>query len=264
MSLDPHPHVHVTIDGDIGRLVLDRPHRMNACTGAMFDAIHRAAIILRNANPRVVVIAGTGGNFCSGADVSGEEGDAIDGADHGLHSMRRIGDAVVAVHDLPMPTIAAVDGVAVGAGLGLALAADLLVCTDRARFSLIFARRGLSLDFGTSYLLPLRIGLHHAKELAFTAEVIDAARAVELGFVNRMVAVDALDGAVDELAGAITAGPPLALSISKRLLDQAAHASLAQAVEAEALGQNVNFATDDVVEAGAAFLEKRVARFRGR
>jgi enoyl-CoA hydratase/carnithine racemase len=258
-----HPCVHVAIDGEVGRIRLDRPERMNACTGAMFDSLHDAAMTMRVAGPRVVVFEGTGGNFCSGADMSGEEIDRIEGTDHALQTMRRIGDSVIALHDLPMPTIAAVDGVAVGAGFGFALAADLLVCTDRARFSLIFARRALSLDFGTSYLLPQRIGLHHAKELAFTADVIDADRAAEMGFVNRVVATDELDTAVDEYVRRIVAGPPLALSMSKRLLDNAATSSFAQAVEAEGLAQNVNFGTADVAEAAAAFVEKRDTRFRG-
>ena len=260
---DPHPHIHVAIDDDIGRIRLDRPARLNACTGVMFDALHEAAMMMRVAGPRVVVFEGAGGNFCSGADVSGDDTERIEGADHALHTMRRIGDAVIALHDLPIPTIAAVDGVAVGAGFGLALAADLLVCTDRARFSLIFARRALSLDFGTSYLLPQRVGLHHAKEMAFTADVIGAERAAEIGFVNRVVAVDELDDAVNAFVRRIVTGPPLALSMSKRLLDNAATSSLAQAVEAEGLAQNVNFGTADVAEAAAAFVEKRDTRFRG-
>jgi enoyl-CoA hydratase/carnithine racemase len=258
-----HPGIRVDIDGDVGRILVDRPERMNACTGAMFDALHDAAMTMRVERPRVVIFQGAGGNFCSGADVSGEGKDTITGADHPLHTMRRIGDAVIALHDLPMPTVAAVDGVCVGAGFGLALAADLLVCTDRARFSLIFARRGLSLDFGTSHLLPLRVGLHHAKELAFTGDVIDAVRAAEIGFVNRVVGVDGFDEAVDDLVQQIVAGPPLALSMSKRLLDNAAQSSLAQSVEAEDLAQNVNFGTADVAEAGVAFGEKRTAHFRG-
>jgi enoyl-CoA hydratase/carnithine racemase len=258
-----HPNIHVTVEDDIGRIVVDRPDRMNACTGAMFDALHDAAMTMRNAGPRVVVFRGAGENFCSGADVSGEGADSIEGVDHGLHNMRRIGDAVTALHALPMPTIAAVDGVSVGAGFGLALAADLMICTERARFSLIFARRALSLDFGTSYLLPQRVGLHLAKEMAFTADVIDAARAAEIGFVNRVVPADALDATVEAMVDKIVAGPPLALSMTKRLLDNAAHSTLAQSVEAEGLAQNINFPTADVAEAAAAFVEKRDTRFRG-
>ncbi|MEM7140605.1 MAG: enoyl-CoA hydratase-related protein [Actinomycetota bacterium] len=261
---NPHPNIHVGIDGDVGTITIDRPERMNACTGAMFDSLHKAAIMMRDARPRAVVFRGGGEHFCSGADVSGEGTDGIEGADHGLHNMRRISDAVVALHDLPMPTIAAVDGVCVGAGFGFALAADLMVCTERARFSLIFARRALSLDFGTSYLLPQRVGLHRAKEMALTAGEFDAAAAAEIGFVNTVVPPAGLDAAVADYVERIVAGPPLGLSMSKRLLDNAAHSTLAQAVEAESLAQNVNFATDDIAEAGRAFLEKRSARFEGR
>lgn len=264
MIENPHPNVVVDVDGEVGSITIDRPERMNACTGAMFDALHRAAVSLRDANPRVVVFRGGGDHFCSGADMSGDSADRIEGADHALHTMRRIGDAVIALHELPMPTIAAVDGVCVGAGFGFALAADLLVCTDRARFSLIFARRGLSLDFGTSYLLPQRVGLHRAKEMALTAGEFDADAAAEFGFVNRVVPVGGLDDAVGDYVDRIVAGPPLALSMSKRLLDNAAHSTLAQSVEAETLAQNVNFTTADVAEAATAFLEKRRAVFRGR
>lgn len=264
MIENPHPNIRVAVDGEVGSITIDRPERMNACTGAMFDALHKAAIMLRDAQPRVVVFRGGGEHFCSGADVSGEGADTIEGADHGLHNMRRISDAVVALHDLPMPTIAAVDGVCVGAGFGFALAADLMVCTDRARFSLIFARRALSLDFGTSYLLPQRVGLHRAKEMALTASEFDAAAAAEIGFVNRVVAPEQLDAAVADYVDRMVAGPPLALSMSKRLLDNAAHSTLAQSVEAESLAQNVNFGTSDVAEAAAAFVEKRSTAFRGR
>jgi 2-(1,2-epoxy-1,2-dihydrophenyl)acetyl-CoA isomerase len=259
-----HPNVEVSVDGGVGSITINRPERMNACTGAMFDALHDAAMTMRTAQPRVVVFRGGGEHFCSGADVSGDDTDKIEGADHGLHSMRRIGDAVIALHALPMPTIAAVDGVAVGAGFGFALAADLMVCSDRARFSLIFARRALSLDFGTSYLLPRRVGLHRAKEMAFTAAEYGAEAAREIGFVNQVVAAEELDAAVDALVAKIVAGPPLALSMSKRLLDNAAHQSLAQAVEAETLAQNVNFTTADVAEAASAFVERRGTEFRGR
>ena len=248
-----HPHVRVTIDGDIGSITLDRPERLNACTGAMFDALHDAAMTMRVERPRVVVFRGAGEHFCSGADVSGDDADRIEGADHALHTMRRIGDAVIALHA----------GVAVGAGFGFALAADLMVCTSRARFSLIFARRGLSLDFGTSYLLPQRVGLHRAKEMAFTAAEYDADAAREIGFVNEVVAAGGLEAAVADLAARIAAGPPLALSMSKRLLDNAAHQTMAQAVEAETLAQNVNFTTDDVAEAATAFVERRKTTFRG-
>jgi 2-(1,2-epoxy-1,2-dihydrophenyl)acetyl-CoA isomerase len=259
-----HPNVHLTIDDGIARIVLDRAGRKNACTRMMFEYLVEAASEITSAKARAVIITGANDDFCSGADMSGEGDERDDREDHQLVTMRGIGEGVIALHDLPMPVIAAVDGVAVGAGLGMALAGDLLYCTDRARFSLIFAKRGLSLDFGTSYLLPRRVGLHHAKRMAFTGEIVGAAAAAEMGFVNGVVAPEELADTVDELAATIAAGPPLALSMSKRLLDNAAHSSLAQAVEAEALAQNVNFGTTDTIEAMRAFSERRTPTFGGR
>jgi 2-(1,2-epoxy-1,2-dihydrophenyl)acetyl-CoA isomerase len=170
----------------------------------------------------------------------------------------------MAVHDCPLPVIAKVDGYAVGAGFGLALAADMLWCSDRARMSAVFARLGLSLDYGSSWLLAKRIGVHKAKELALTAEMMDAARADRLGFVNAVVPADELDAVVADVAGRIAAGPPMALSMTKKLLDNAATSSLAQALEAEAVAQNVNLGTKDLVEAMTAFAEKRPPVFEGR
>ena len=132
--------------------------------------------------------------------------------------MRVLSDVVLAVHECPIPVIAKVDGVCVGAGLGLALAADITWCSDRARFSVIYAKRGLSLDFGTSWLLRQRIGVHKAKELAFTAEMMSASRALEVGLVNAVVPAAELDDAVAQLVGTIAGGPP------DRAVDDQAHA----------------------------------------
>ena len=178
--------------------------------------------------------------------------------------MRVLSDVVLAVHDCPIPVIAKVDGVCVGAGLGLALAADITWCSDRARLSVIYAKRGLSLDFGTSWLLRQRIGVHKAKELAFTAEMMSASRALEVGLVNAVVPAAELDDAVAQLAATIAGGPPIALSMTKRMLDNAGESSLAQALEAEALAQNVNIHTEDMGEALTAYMERRPPEFKGR
>ena len=143
--------------------------------------------------------------------------------------MRVLADVVLAIHDCPVPVVAKVDGLCVGAGLGLALAADLTWCADRARFSAIFAKRGLSLDFGTSWLLRQRIGVHKAKELAFTAKMLSGTEAFELGLVNAVVPAAELDDATSAIVETIAAGPPIALSATKRELDNASTSSLAQA-----------------------------------
>jgi 2-(1,2-epoxy-1,2-dihydrophenyl)acetyl-CoA isomerase len=139
-----------------------------------------------------------------------------------------------------------------------------VVASDTARFSEIFARRGLSVDFGGSWLLPRLIGLHKAKELAFFAEVISAKEAVEFGIVNRMVPAGELDAFVADWAARLTAGPPLALSMTKTMLNNSFAVSMDQALEDEARSQTVNFATADMAEAMAAFAQKREPRFTGR
>jgi 2-(1,2-epoxy-1,2-dihydrophenyl)acetyl-CoA isomerase len=160
--------------------------------------------------------------------------------------------------------VAKVDGVAVGAGLGLALAADLTWCSDRSRFCAIFAKRGLSLDFGTSWLLRQRIGVHKAKELALTARMLSGAEAHELGLVNAVVPAAELDAATQAVVDQIAAGPPMALSMTKRELDAAGGVSLTQALETEALAQSVNVTTSDMREALMAYVERRPAVFEGR
>jgi enoyl-CoA hydratase/carnithine racemase len=242
-------------------VMLNRPEKKNAANGPMWRElaeVFRAAAL--NADDRVVVVSGAGGDFCSGADL----GDVAAAGVHPLVEMRMIGQAALALHSLPKPVIAKVDGVAVGAGCNLALGCDLVVASEQARFSEIFARRGLSIDFGGCWLLPRRTGLHKAKELAFFADIIDAAEAERIGLVNRVVPVAELDSFVAEWAARLAAGPPLALSCTKSLLDSSMSMTMAEALEREAAAQAVNIASEDGREALGAFLDKRDARFSGR
>ena len=273
----PHPEIRVERDGYVTTVTIDRPGSKNACTGDMWVSLGEIFRRLGHSGTRVVLLTGAGGNFCAGADLSGlaasgpaPGGDGSDGPDPDapsttiLDGMRVLGDVVVAIHGCPVPVVAKVDGLCVGAGLGLALAADLTWCSDRARFSAIFAKRGLSLDFGTSWLLRQRIGAHKAKELAFTGKIVNGVEAHALGLVNAVVPADELDAAASDVVDAIAAGPPLALSMTKREIDHAATASLAQALETEALAQSVNATTADMREAMIAYVEKRPARFERR
>jgi 2-(1,2-epoxy-1,2-dihydrophenyl)acetyl-CoA isomerase len=139
-----------------------------------------------------------------------------------------------------------------------------VIAADTARFSEIFVQRGVSIDFGGSWILPRRIGLHRAKELTLLAEVIDAAEAERIGLVNRVVTAAQLDDAVAAVVDRLLQMAPVALAQTKRLLDQSATRSLAEALDAEAAAQVVNFATDDAVEAVRAFREKRPPNFTGR
>jgi enoyl-CoA hydratase/carnithine racemase len=266
-----HPNIRVGLDGHVGTVTLDKPEAKNACTGDMWVAIGAGFRELSWSGARAIVLTGAGGHFCAGADLTGGAGRGSAGGDGSgagrpvqqLDAMRVLGDVVLAVHDCPVPVVAKVDGVCVGAGLGLALAADMLWCSETARFSAIFAKRGLSLDFGSSWLLRQRIGAHKAKELAFTGKMVSGVEAADLGMVNAAVPADELDEAVDAVVGEIAAGPPIALSMTKRELNGAASVPLAQALETEALAQSVNVHTADMREAMLAWFERRPPVFEG-
>jgi 2-(1,2-epoxy-1,2-dihydrophenyl)acetyl-CoA isomerase len=217
-----------------------------------------------NPEDRCMVLTGAGGAFCSGADLSDPSGPATDPSRSGLSRMRRLGDVALALHHISKPTIAKVDGFAVGAGLSLALGCDLVVCSDRAKLSMIFSRRGLVLDNGASWLLPRLVGMAKAKEIALFGGMWSGEEAAAMGLVNRVLSLDELDAFVDDWATTLAAGPPLALSMTKTLLHASSMASMEQAVEDEARCQALNFSTQDTAEAMAAFAEKRDAVFIGR
>ncbi|HEX4245626.1 MAG TPA: enoyl-CoA hydratase-related protein [Acidimicrobiales bacterium] len=261
-----HPNVRVAAEGHVTTVVIDNQAAKNACTGDMWVALGATFRDLSYSGARAIVLTGAGQDFCAGADLtgSGDGGESPATSGHILHGMRVLADVVLSVHDCPVPVIARVDGVCVGAGLGLALATDMIWCSDRSRFSAIFAKRGLSLDFGTSWLLRQRIGVHKAKEMALTGKMISGAGALELGLVNAVVPIDQLDRATQEIVDAVAAGPPVALSMAKRELDNAPHGSLGQALEAEALAQSINVQTDDLREALMAYAERRPPNFSGR
>jgi enoyl-CoA hydratase/carnithine racemase len=258
---DPHLEtIRVDRRDGVATVTLARPARKNAINAQMWDELlvtFRA--LSTDAEVRAVIITGAGGEFCSGADLTPGQPGPTD-----MAGMRHVGAVCLALHRLPQPTIARVDGVAAGAGVNLALGCDLILASRRARFSEIFVRRGLSIDFGGSWVLPRLIGMHRAKELALLGDIIDAAEAERLGLVNRVVEVDELDGLVADWAARLAAGPPIALSLTKRMLNDSFEATLEQAVEDEARAQVVNFGTADTAEAVAAFLQKREPRFQGR
>ncbi|WP_084792371.1 enoyl-CoA hydratase-related protein [Mycobacterium sp. E136] len=240
-------------------LTLNRPDRKNAINAQLWeelaDSLRAAA---RDTDLRAVVITGAGGAFCSGADIGTPEDI------HPRHKLRRLTDVALALHELSIPTIAKVTGVAVGAGWNLALGCDFVVATPEARFCQIFSKRGLSVDLGGSWLLPKLVGLQQAKRLVLLADMIDAEEARSLGLVTWVRPADEIDGFVTDLAARLAAGPPVALAQSKALLNDGANATLREALANEARAQPGNFATADSTEAYAAFAAKREAVFTGR
>jgi 2-(1,2-epoxy-1,2-dihydrophenyl)acetyl-CoA isomerase len=250
--------LHVERDGGVVTVTLNRPQRKNALNRELLDALLSTfQEIAHRPDDRAVVVSG-GDSFCSGADLAGRSQDS-----HPLEGMRRTGDACLALARLPKPTIAKVRGAAVGAGFSLAIACDLVVADENARFSTMYSARALSVDFGASWLLPRLIGVQKAKELVYFPDFFDAAEAHRLGLVSRVVPDAELDDFVDGWATRLASSPTIALSQSKRLIDDGARLDLAGAVEAEARAQVVNFGTDDAREAVAAFTEKRPPRFIG-
>lgn len=243
-------------------VTLNRPEKKNAANEEMWRTLVELFSGLRHDREvRAVVVTGAGGDFCSGADLS-DPRTLVETIP--LARMRLVGDATLAVARLPQPTIAKVRGVAAGAGLSLALACDLVVAAKDARLSEIFAKRGLALDGGSSWLLPRRVGMTKAKELAFFAEMISGEEAEAIGLVNRAVDPNQLDSFVDDWASRLAQGAPIALSLTKALLASSPTTSLEEALEAEAHAQSVALASQDASEAMKAWMEKREARFEGR
>jgi 2-(1,2-epoxy-1,2-dihydrophenyl)acetyl-CoA isomerase len=255
----------VARDVGVVTVTMNRPERKNAANGTMWrELLATFEEVAADRHDRVMVLTGAGDAFCSGADLGEPSNVAGRPGDPALVQMRALGEVAQRLHRLPKPTIAKVNGIAAGAGMSMALGCDLVVASDSARFSQIFVKRGLALDFGASWLLPRLIGLHRAKELAFLADIIDAEAAAGLGLVNRVLPADQLDGFVDDWARRLAEGPPLALSLTKSMLNNSLSLSFDQAIEEESRSQAANFASHDTREALRAFAEKRSPRFEGR
>ncbi|HXY94827.1 MAG TPA: enoyl-CoA hydratase/isomerase family protein, partial [Acidimicrobiia bacterium] len=172
--------IFVSRDEGVVTITLNRPEKRNALNPSMaFELLETFRTIAADAADRVVVLTGAGGAFCSGADLTDRDGQPA----HPLTYMRMIGSLALTIHEIPKPTIAKVRGVAAGAGANMALACDLVVASDDARLTQIFVRRGLSIDFGGSFLLPRLVGMQRAKELAFFGDFVGAADAQDLGLV---------------------------------------------------------------------------------
>jgi len=245
-------------------ITLNRPAMKNAISVTMFETLRDTfRTITAQQTARCVVLTGTK-DFAAGADLSRAGNREPRERPNTLYSMRIIHDAIVALTDIPVPVVAKVRGVAVGAGMSLALACDMVVASENARFAAIFARRGLSLDCGASWLLPRLVGIQKAKEIALLADMIGADEARAIGLVNRVVPDADLDATVAALADRFANGPTVALSMTKRLLNNAFTSSLVESLEAEAMAQAVNGTTADTTEGMLAFLEKRDAAFKGR
>ena len=220
-------------------LTINRPDKRNAIDGAVLDGLEAALLRARRGDDvRVVVLRGAGGHFSAGIDLPFAVGANLER----LPFMRRVGDVVIALHRLPVPTISVVEGGAYGLGCNLALACDLTVATDDAVLCEVFTKLNLSLDGGGAWLLPRIVGLKKAKELAFFADKIPAQEAERLGLVNCVVPAGELEAQLKEWTSRLAAGPATALSLTKAMLNDAYELSFEQAIEEESRAQTINSA----------------------
>ncbi len=258
-------HFFTTTDSGPERwLMLDRPSRMNAVPLSGWVALRDAFRDFRSSEQRVLVISGAGGNFCSGADVSSEEiTGRLTSAAVGAQLMHPVSEAATELFEMPKPVVAMVDGVAAGAGLNLALGCDIVIASELARLSVAFVRRGLTVDFGGTWLLPRVVGLARAKELALTGRVIDADEALRIGLVTAVVSAEELRSTVEDLVGRLAAGAPLAQRFIKQGLNRSLEWSFEQALAFEAQTQATLLTSADVAEGVLSFQEKRPPDFTG-
>jgi 2-(1,2-epoxy-1,2-dihydrophenyl)acetyl-CoA isomerase len=250
--------------GATATITLNRPDARNALDMVMRQELV-AALDEVEADPavRVLILTGAGEHFCAGGDVKFMR-ERRQTAMEGRARVELLNRLVLRLAGFPRPTIARVDGFAVGAGCNLALGCDLIIASDRARFGEVFGKIGLVPDGGGTWLLPRLVGLARAKELIFTADVIDAAEAHRIGLVNRVVPAAALEAETARIAERIAAGPPLALRLAKHMVHRAAWSDLAGALDLEAYSQGLAIASEDHEEGLRAFFEKRPPRFTGR
>lgn len=245
-------------------LTIDRPELKNAIPADGWQTLADAFDEFERSDDRVLVVAGSGEDFCAGAELSSERFSG-ESAIAGAHRrMKVVARAATALHRCSKPTIAAVDGVAVGAGMNLALGCDVVIATERARFSEIFVRRGLSLDFGGTWLLPRIVGMQRAKELALSGRIVEAEEAVRLGIAMEAVPAEKLRERVDELARSFLLGAPLAQMFAKQGLAAAFESSWAESISWEGQSQSIALGSEDLEEGVAAFLEKRPPEWKGR
>ncbi|MEA2684231.1 MAG: 2-(1,2-epoxy,2-dihydrophenyl)acetyl-CoA isomerase [Chloroflexota bacterium] len=246
-------------------ITLNRPDSFNALTGEMSDEICLALADARSDDHvGAVVITGAGRAFCSGQDLRSmeEEGAGSDIGDFVRNHLRlHFNRMVLDIRRLPKPVVGAINGVAAGAGMSLALACDLRIGSEKSSFMQAFARVGLVPDAGSTYLMTALIGTSRALDLAWTARRVGAEEALTMGLLNRRVAEAELAAAAQELAASLARGPALATAMAKEAILGAAERGLSAALDHEADLQAQCIATDDFREGVAAFLEKREPRF---
>jgi 2-(1,2-epoxy-1,2-dihydrophenyl)acetyl-CoA isomerase len=258
----PEPDVLIDHDGDIAIITLNRPDKLNPISTDMNTLIQeRLRAWAEDARVRCIVMTGAGRGFCSGADLTSFGPEMERPAWSPPRPETRTPNVM---QDSAKPIVVAVNGPAIGGGMGIALAGDIRIASDRATFGAFQAKRGIPTDFGTSWFLPRILGTQKALELAWLGEQIDAQEALRLGLVLKVVPHETLMEEALALARRIAAGPPVAIQIIKRLMYRSMSEALWTVSEWESWGVQKCMTTEDFVEASRAFREKRAPVFHGR
>lgn len=260
MAEPAYETIRWTVVDGVGTITLNRPDSLNALNATMRRELAAALKAAgRDDAVRCLVLTGEGRGFCSGADLRGGDGER----DFRHVLTTEYNPLMTAIRELPKPVIAAVNGVAAGAGASLALACDLVYASEDARFIQAFIRIGLVPDSGSTRTLVRALGRHRAAELMFTGEPMSAAEAAAAGLVNRVFPATEFADGVREAARRLAAAPTVAIGLAKRSINHAEQADLAASMAFEAALQDVAGRTDDHGEGLAAFAEKRDPRFTG-
>jgi enoyl-CoA hydratase/carnithine racemase len=260
-------HFRFALADGVATVTLDRPDKLNALTfEAYADLRDLLAELPQRDDVRVLVVRGSGRAFCSGGDVNEIIGATLSmPPDQLLAFTRMTGEVIRGMRECPVPIIAAVHGMAAGAGAVIALAADFRVCTPAARFAFLFTKVGLSgADMGAAYLLPRLVGLGHATRLLMLGDTVHADEAFRIGLVSSLVEADEFEEAVSGLANRLASGPTQAYAQTKALLTREQDMSLSAAVELEAMTQALLMKGQDYAEFHAAFTAGRQPQWQGR
>jgi enoyl-CoA hydratase/carnithine racemase len=244
-------------------IILNRPEKLNALNSEMTREVGDVCLELgEDPEVKAVILTGTGRAFCAGADLSSTDFH-FDNSRDALNMGNTATRLVLAIHNMPKPVIAAVNGFAVGGGCNLALSCDVIIASDKAKFIEPYVIRGAHPDFGAIYYLPRMIGLARACELLYSGRTVDAQEAASIGLVGRVVPADQLENVTRELARNIAKASPLVTKMTKDSLNQSLIMDLPTTLNLEAANQSIVFLTQDFREAMKAFQEKREPEFKG-
>jgi enoyl-CoA hydratase/carnithine racemase len=263
--------VDLSIADRIARITLNRPERLNALSAQLTDELGDAVqeVATSDEDIRCVIVTGAGRAFCAGGDTGGMAGGAGQREDRRdpesiRRSFRGAQRVILGLHRMEIPTIAMVNGDAVGAGFDIACACDLRTMAETARFMVAYRRIGLIPGWGGAWFYPRRMGLSKAAEMMFTGDFMSATEAQQYGFINAVAPVDELEAVTMALAGKIASGPPISLRLMKQLLYRGLQLDLETSMQMAATGSSITLTSEDHREGIAAMREKRPAEYRGR